>query len=991
MQVQFGLIVFVLLLGRTVRDALYLSRAGVEDLPWMYVGVSVLTTAATLVYTRVIGSFSMRAVAPALQFLFAASFTAFALLIKTSGSIVYAALYLWVEVLAALTIIQFWNMANSQFNPRQAKRLYGFIAAGQAGGNLLCGLIATGAGTLFPVDGLVWVIAIGSALAGLIYFGLNRQAGAAEKTAVREISRAGVGRQNDQSGSRYLPYVISIVALIAVTYVATSWVDFQFKVIARRSFDEAGLTRFFGQFYSAVGIASFFIQLFLLRHVTRWLGLFGSLLMMPVLFVVLGLLLPFFPFLAVATGLKFSENSLRYAVYDPLVQTLYLPLPSDIRAKFQSLASGIVKPAAMGLAGVALVPLAPDQVGGMPAEWLGPFAAGASAVVLVILFRLRSRYLNVLVNDTVTVADERKRERVRVDDSAAISRLLEVVEKGGAEAVGWVLERVEVSDAEAWQGILITALNRDDLPFLLRTRLLQTYVQAAPDLRTDAHAENIGSEFLQHLARLRSDGDQWQALGRYLDDDDIGVREAALMMLLESGRAQAVLEARHTLAIFADDEERNGRLLALRLAEFLEPDDMERTVRTALAEDDPEIVSTALQFLARSPREGFLGRLVEILDNRQFRIGAVDAIAACGVAGYDSLTAGRDDTGTGLSPWRRLGPTWNVYCRSADIDWSQVAPVVVESDPDPVFWVPALLAANRTGKRLAGDHQRILKTCCDAVILWAGVADTLSNAVEKDGSTSRLLYIAAQRRLSDAVQSMICVLFIQYPPPIEKWDRLLRDDLWRDSKLRANLAEIVDQAVTGVDKDKVIEILDRRFTNPELDPRALMQLPSPLPALAAMTYQQLDANLEEDMEELIRRVLFLSTVPLFRELSGENLENIAEILEDRTYGAGESLMELGEAGDSLYLITSGKVRVHIGSQELAVLDAGAVVGEVALLDDQPRTASVTAIEPVTALRLDRLDFDQLLSAYPQMGRGIMRVITERMRSLTEQIQAAGGG
>ena len=323
LQVQFALIVFCLLLGRTVRDAVFLSRSGIESLPLMYVGVGIVATLATIVYTKLIANKSPSQIAPLVQFFFAGTFAMFAIASSGGGAWLYAGLYLWVEVLTAITAIQFWNIANGQFDPRQAKRLYGFIAAGQALGNILCGVVATGAGRWIQVEELIWLVAAGCAIVGLMY----RNSVPNEKTTKPAVSKRQQAARSE-SEFAFRKYVLLIVGLVAVTYLTTSWVDFQFKVIAKRSMDEAELTRFFGQFYGAVGALSFVVQLFLLRHVTAKLGLFGAIALMPLFFVTLGSILPFAPLLAVATALKFSENGLRYAIYDPLLNTVFLPLPA---------------------------------------------------------------------------------------------------------------------------------------------------------------------------------------------------------------------------------------------------------------------------------------------------------------------------------------------------------------------------------------------------------------------------------------------------------------------------------------------------------------------------------------------------------------------------------------------------------------------------------------------------------------------------------------
>lgn len=105
----------------------------------------------------------------------------------------------------------------------------------------------------------------------------------------------------------------------------------------------------------------------------------------------------------------------------------------------------------------------------------------------------------------------------------------------------------------------------------------------------------------------------------------------------------------------------------------------------------------------------------------------------------------------------------------------------------------------------------------------------------------------------------------------------------------------------------------------------------------------------------------------------------------RTFAVGETLMRQGEASRALLVITTGRVRVVMTTREgdellVAVLGAGQTVGELSLLDGQPRSATVSAIEPVRALRLEGRAFGNFLLARPQAVVGMLRVLSSRLRT-----------
>ncbi|MEW5855501.1 MAG: cyclic nucleotide-binding domain-containing protein [Myxococcota bacterium] len=133
------------------------------------------------------------------------------------------------------------------------------------------------------------------------------------------------------------------------------------------------------------------------------------------------------------------------------------------------------------------------------------------------------------------------------------------------------------------------------------------------------------------------------------------------------------------------------------------------------------------------------------------------------------------------------------------------------------------------------------------------------------------------------------------------------------------------------------------------------------------------------MISTVEKVLFLKGVDLFSAIPGEDLSQIAQIADEVELDLGETIFKEGDLGDSLYLIVSGKVRIHRGDTEIAVLGERQVFGEMALLDSEPRSASVTALTDVTLLRIHQEDFADILAEKSEIAQGIIKVLTRRLR------------
>lgn len=141
-----------------------------------------------------------------------------------------------------------------------------------------------------------------------------------------------------------------------------------------------------------------------------------------------------------------------------------------------------------------------------------------------------------------------------------------------------------------------------------------------------------------------------------------------------------------------------------------------------------------------------------------------------------------------------------------------------------------------------------------------------------------------------------------------------------------------------------------------------------------------------------RETDILAKSPLFRGVDPAQLRVLALMAESRTFHPGETLMAQGEEGTVAYVLTQGEaeVLIRIGGREtcVAVLSGNEIVGEMALLTDTPRTATVRARTVVSALRLDRASLLRLLREFPGMTLELLKVVTGRLERTTQELARA---
>lgn len=119
----------------------------------------------------------------------------------------------------------------------------------------------------------------------------------------------------------------------------------------------------------------------------------------------------------------------------------------------------------------------------------------------------------------------------------------------------------------------------------------------------------------------------------------------------------------------------------------------------------------------------------------------------------------------------------------------------------------------------------------------------------------------------------------------------------------------------------------------------------------------------------------LKRVPLFASLSTPDLETLTRSLRERRYPEGATIVREGEPGLGFFLIADGEVEVSRSGHSVRRLGPGEFFGELALLRDAPRAATVTAVTPTRCLQLVRWDFRALVSAHPDLAVALLGVVS----------------
>jgi CRP-like cAMP-binding protein len=136
---------------------------------------------------------------------------------------------------------------------------------------------------------------------------------------------------------------------------------------------------------------------------------------------------------------------------------------------------------------------------------------------------------------------------------------------------------------------------------------------------------------------------------------------------------------------------------------------------------------------------------------------------------------------------------------------------------------------------------------------------------------------------------------------------------------------------------------------------------------------------EQELYDKLDTIIFLKSAPLFKDLPADYLSEQTEMAQWLDLERGQALFEQGDRGDALYVVAEGEMVVLVDGIEVNRLGPGECIGEMALLDDSPRSAAVTAGTDARLLLVTAVGFQQLLETEPAVARAIMRTLDQRIR------------
>lgn len=945
--------------GGNAVDALFFARFGVRYLPYMYVTLGIVTAVTAMSFTAALGRFSRRRLYVVVPVSLALVLVAERALLGFGPRWLYPVMWLGMMLTGSLQSLVTWGLAALVCDTRQAKRLFPLFAAGGVLGAVFGGLGTQPLARWLHSENLLLVWAAALLAATLMAEPLLRGRGAGGRRPAGRGSAVGDVLEGYRSVRRspLLRWTAASSVTLAVLYFLLSF-PFAKAVAAQfpRTDDLAG---FLGIFSGVSTGVAFLVSLLLANRLFARFGILNTVLVFAAMYLVGFALLSIQGGFGALVAFRFVQMAWFFGVASTAYHASFNVVHPEQRDQARAFMEGVLGQVGIVLAGLVLVfgdrLLRPQQL----------YLLGLGVAVAAVFFVLRerrsySRALVLALRDGQPHVFEPERTPFAgfQHDRDALASVLSGVSDSDAAVRRLAIGLLPLFSAPEVQAALVSGLEDPD-----------------PEVRLEACAA------VRHAVPFPEAA--VPVLHELLQDGDPAVRcRAAHALAAGVGDPSAL----HLLCHVAADECSSGRAAALEALGELEHRPAARLLVQALRDPRPSVRRSAAAALPWVDAAGAVEPLVGALADPEWTVreAVAEALSGCGP---DAL------------------------------------PALLQALDSPALEPGALAALERRSERLEPEIRRYAGSRVGSAVEYQALSVCAEGCEDGEGrplpGTAKLLAdsLAAKARLH-AVNGLRAVGILHDPRAVEVAIEGLGSS---DREQRANALEMLDAVGEAQLVRPLLQLWeDERRPAPAQNQRWLLRAaadPDPwvrqCAALVAAGSEEpevraaLERLARDDEDEEVRgtaaaalegvatmktrptlsemeRVLLLRRVPLFASLEPVELKEVAAITVERLHRPGETIARQGEQGDQLYVVLSGEVAVLVrtpgGSQrEVSRCSPGQFVGEMALLTEEGRNASLTAVGDVRLLAIDRRHFQSIVRERPNIGLSVIRVLCDRLR------------
>ncbi len=1022
---SFFFLIGSFLFGRTARDTFFLSRFDPAYLPHMMILTAIVMGITIALTSKFLSKIP---IVPQIIFTFLFTSISFIIIQLLLSDWVYPVLYIWSEVIFTLMTIQFWILTGSSFKAREAKRLFSLIGSGAAIANSIIGFSMSSIINSFGTDILLPATSAFIGFATITSF-ISRKYVQIDN---RGSGKAIVMKNSTESKSKKLipSKYLKIMALTTIcAALITALVDFQMKMIVSSNLDEEAMASLFGTMYGAIGIISVLIQFFFTGRFLSRFGVLWGVMMLPLALLVGSVSILILPVIFSAILAKASENIFRFTIFDTTKQLLWLPVPIDHKTQAKPFIDGTLKNAAGGIAGLLIIGisflLSFDTYDNI--RWLSLPSLGMLILWIIFNFKLKKGYVSEL-----TKAIEKRRidfEELDIDinDPTIVNTIKKTLSQGDDNQKLFALNTMKGLSLTSWKKDLINLFENGSNeikgkllimtskhPNVISNKMIYPFINDSDELLASRAIISFG---------IRKNQDVVETLTEFINHQNQIIRAASCASLILMKKNNDI--ARDTINSMLFDSNEKTKLAALNSVGHISDILSSEGLGKLLNDKSPDVRIHAAKLAEKRNDNNLIIPLINNLNN----INTLPA-ARRSLRSFDKnivsknlieIIINKSKSGNQL-----IGPIRAISDYRKNVDPEKIF------DSNHSYNLEVTKEVSDTLIKLAKKlplNKNTIEKSEKLLISLANKCKLEIDLIKKFEKNNETFLINDQliNSLNKKRSIILKLALLSYPDsPIETYLKAINS---KESNSQSNVLEILENLLSKEIRDHLIPIFDptqiKNFEdvnksdeiknwlnsdnswNVALGLHYLMHKKLPLNKInwskmstdfkikeqCSIDWRKKESLLKNvsdfpsekfilddlSMYSTLEKTIFMKGVDLFKDISGQEVSNIAQIAKEREFSANERIMNHGDNGDSMFIIISGSVKVHIDNKELTTLSKGDCIGEMALLDQEPRSASVTTKEETTLLEIYGEDFYDLMASRMDIMQGIVKVLSRRIR------------
>jgi HEAT repeat protein/MFS family permease len=986
MLAQYFFMGAAMLFAQTISMPLFLEYWDASAIPFTYIGIAIVVSSITAVFLKISERVSL-----AKWLWLTVLFLSISTLILRAGLAVapskWLALFLpiWTQTLINLAVLAFWTLASDIFDVRQGKRLFGLLNAGSWLSYVVAGPFSGILAKLLGTENLYIVIAVCLFIAliiqGIILRGVKKPKAQFTDSAPQVQPPTSALFRN-----RYILMVFGIAAIWRVAYFVMDAIFYNMTSIQYPNTAES--TGFIGGFFSMVGLLGFITDTFLTGRIISKYGLWAGLLTTPIALILsmsgfasIGIFasswtLGLFWF---AIAGKFNNEGLGFTLDQSASSILYQPISDALRPKARAIGEGIIQPAAIGIAGLLLTLL--SNVLKFDSVQLSFVYIILAVGWLVLSIVLANAYPKQLV-EAIHKRRFKREELINVEEinTQVLIKSLKSQHEG---TVIYSLDLLEELNHPKLKSELIPLLGHASSK--VRVSVLERIERLKPAQARQELPEHIQKEELppnrtaavQAFSALTAE--DVNLILPYLNSGNSADTFGALVGLLKYGGESGISISREKLEKLANHTSPQNRVLAAQAIKKFGASGYEDVIEKLLDDEETSVRREALLAAGKIKSGNLWPKVLGALTHQHTRDAAAKALEAGGESALACIERGLANKDFPKAARIKLAKVCGNIGGEAVTKLLTPYISVPENDLREAV-LSALSECGFSGENINGEIQaQVKKEAADVRVLFSALREIESKdekslaaqaiRIELKHARERLFYLLSFIHERKAILNARRIINqrneAKLPYAIETLDTILPRDI---KLIMVPLAE----ELHGKEACKKIGITEKVSLH-EVAERAQGWL-----KICAK-------SMEAEMHSTVEKVLILRSVNLFNATPDDALAELGEIISEVDVPAGTNIVEKGEQGSSMFIIVHGKVAVMDGERVLNTLGERAVFGELALLDTEPRSATIRATEDTLLFRLDQEPFYELMSDRVEVAMGTIQMLTGNLRARVREV------